>query len=79
MEAFCRAVRTTLLDPAADSGKRYLRWLVDEILVKGKTAVMRGSYAALACAVRTDGEVHRARAHIRTRVAPRAGLMLSPQ
>jgi DNA invertase Pin-like site-specific DNA recombinase len=53
--AFCRAMRATLLDDSAPVGKRYLHWLVDEIRITGKSAVLRGNYAALAHAVRNLG------------------------
>jgi hypothetical protein len=55
MEAFCRTMRATLLDDTSEVGKRYLRFWVDEIRVEGNTAVLRGSHAALAHAVRTLG------------------------
>ena len=55
MEAFWRAMKATLRDAPAPGGKRYLRWLLDEIRVQGKAAVLRGCYAAWAHAVRTLG------------------------
>jgi len=48
-------MRATLLDDTSKVGKRYLWFWVDEIRVEGNTAVLRGSYAALAHAVRTLG------------------------
>jgi site-specific DNA recombinase len=49
IEAFSKAIREKLADK--DFAKRYLHVLVDEIVVSGDTATMRGSYAALANAV----------------------------
>ncbi|MBK1679882.1 hypothetical protein CKO20_05765 [Rhodocyclus tenuis] len=49
IEAFSKAIRAKLADKAF--AKRYLQALVDEIVVSGDTATMRGSYAALANAV----------------------------
>ena len=49
IEAFSKAIRAKLEDK--DFAKRYLQVLVDEIVVDGDTATMRGSYAALANAI----------------------------
>jgi hypothetical protein len=51
VEAFCRTIQTALR--AGQTAKRHLRLLLDEIRVTRKTALMRGSYAALAHALRT--------------------------
>jgi len=53
VRAFCKALRAKMLDERSEFGKRYLRLLVEEIRVEGQTAIMRGSYAALAQAVST--------------------------
>ncbi len=53
VEGFCRALRAKMLDERSEFGRRDLRLLVEEIRVEGQTAVMRGSYAALAQAVGT--------------------------
>ncbi len=49
IEAFSKAIRAKLEDK--EFAKRYLQVLVDEIVVDGNTATMRGSYAALANAI----------------------------
>jgi site-specific DNA recombinase len=49
IEAFSKAIRAKLEDK--DFAKRYLQLLVDEIVVDGDTATMRGSYAALTNAI----------------------------
>ncbi|MDQ5946490.1 MAG: site-specific recombinase, partial [Pseudomonadota bacterium] len=49
IEAFSKAIRTKLKD--REFAKRYLQVLVDEIVIEGDTATMRGSYAALANAI----------------------------
>ncbi len=54
VDTFCRTMRARLLDDTTEVAKRSLRLLVDEIRVAGKTAILRGSYAALAHATRTD-------------------------
>ena len=60
IDAFSKAIRTKLRNK--DFAKRYLRLLVDEIVVSGNTATMKGSYAALTSAITaikkgTSGEV----------------------
>ncbi len=49
IEAFSKAIRAKLKDKAF--AKRYLQVLVDEIVVSGDTATMKGSYAVLANAI----------------------------
>lgn len=49
IEAFSKAIRTKLKDKAF--AKRYLQVLVDEIVVDGDTATIKGSYAKLANAI----------------------------
>ena len=49
IEAFSKAIRAKLDDK--DFAKRYLQVLVDEIVVSGDTATIKGSYAALANAI----------------------------
>ena len=49
IEAFSKAIRAKLEDK--DFAKRYLQVLVDEIVVAGETATIKGSYAALANAI----------------------------
>ena len=49
IDAFSKVIRTKLRNK--DFAKRYLQLLVDEIVVSGNTATMKGSYAALANAV----------------------------
>ncbi len=49
IEAFSKAIRAKLDDK--EFAKRYLQVLVDEIVVDGDTATMRGSYTALANAI----------------------------
>lgn len=49
IEAFSKAIRAKLQNK--EFAKRYLHALVDEIVVSGDTATMRGSYAALAGAI----------------------------
>ncbi len=51
IQAFCAALRAKLLDQASGFGKQYLKLLVNEISVKGKALLLKGSYAALAKAV----------------------------
>lgn len=48
IEAFSKAIQSKLKDKAF--AKRYLQVLVDEIVVAGDTATMKGSYAALVSA-----------------------------
>ena len=49
IEAFSKAIRVKLQNK--DFAKRYLQVLVDEIVVSGDTATMKGSYAKLATAI----------------------------
>ncbi|SDG73233.1 recombinase family protein [Propionivibrio dicarboxylicus] len=49
VEAFSKAIRAKLQNK--DFAKRYLHALVDEIVVTGDTATMKGSYVALAQAI----------------------------
>ena len=51
VQSFCEALRTKLLDRTSGFGKRYLKLLVNEISVKGKSLLLKGSHAALARAV----------------------------
>ena len=48
VKAFCTALRAKMRDPRSEFGKRYLRLLVEEIRVEGRSVVMRGNPAALA-------------------------------
>jgi site-specific DNA recombinase len=48
VKAFCAALRAKMRDPRSEFGKRYLRLLVEEIRVEGRSVVMRGNHAALA-------------------------------
>ncbi len=48
VEAFGKVLREKLLATDSPFAKRYLNHLVDEIVVKEKTATVKGSYAALA-------------------------------
>ncbi len=50
-KAFCAALRVKMLDPRSEFGRRYLRLLVEEVRVEGRSVVMRGSHAAVAQAV----------------------------
>jgi len=43
-----RCVYAKMLDPRSEFGRRYLRLLVEEVRVEGRSAVMRGSHAAVA-------------------------------
>ena len=52
VEAFGRVLREKLLARDSDLAKRYLSLLVDEIVVRDKTATIRGSYHALASSLR---------------------------
>ena len=49
IEVFSKAIREKLKDK--EFAKRYLHVLVDEIVVSGDTATMKGSYARLANAI----------------------------
>jgi DNA invertase Pin-like site-specific DNA recombinase len=51
VHSFCEALRTKLMDRTSGFGKRYLKLLVTEISVKGKSLVLKGSHEALARAV----------------------------
>ena len=53
VKAFCAALRAKMLDPRSEFGKRYLRLLVEEIRMEGRSVVMRGTHAALAQVVGT--------------------------
>ena len=55
VDAFTAALRSTLLDQRTAFAKEYLRLLVDEIVVDGKVAEVRGSKASLAEAVLNAG------------------------
>ena len=54
IESFGKALRERLLSGDPAFAKSYLRLLVDEIVVEGRTATMKGSVAALAAAAATD-------------------------
>lgn len=56
VEAFCQALRAKILDEASGFGRQYLRLLVEEIRVKGRELVLRGSNAALARALAGNTE-----------------------
>lgn len=48
VDVFGKVLREKLLTPKSPLAKSYLNILVDEIVVKEKTATIKGSYAALA-------------------------------
>ncbi len=52
VQSFCEALRTKILDRTSGFGKRYLKLLVNEISVKEKSLLLKGSYSALATAIR---------------------------
>ncbi len=54
IDSFGKALRQWLLSGNSGFAKSYLNLLVDEIVVEGKTATVRGSYAALASAAAMD-------------------------
>ncbi|WP_442919035.1 recombinase family protein [Methylomonas sp. 11b] len=56
IDAFCRALKTRLLDRSSGFGKGYLKLLVDEVRIDGKQAIMQGSYENLAYAVGSSKE-----------------------
>ena len=58
VHAFCEALRTKLLDRTSGFGTQYLKLLVNEIRVKGKALLLKGSYTALAKAVGGIGTGH---------------------
>ena len=51
INAFTTALRKILLDRDSNFGREYLRLLVSEIRIDGKSASITGSYAAIASAV----------------------------
>jgi site-specific DNA recombinase len=51
VDAFCRALKKRLTDPASGLGKAYLRLVVDEIRLEGDELRIRGSYRRLADAM----------------------------
>jgi site-specific DNA recombinase len=51
IEAFSKAMRKRLLENGTDFAKRYLQVLVEEIVVRGSEATIRGSYEKLGMAV----------------------------
>ena len=53
VDGFCRALNSKLFDRASNFGKEYLKLLVDEIRVQERQINIRGSYSALALAVKT--------------------------
>jgi site-specific DNA recombinase len=52
LDAFSQAIRKRLLDRRAHFAKRYLRLLVDEIVINGDEAAIHGSYDRLSAAIR---------------------------
>jgi site-specific DNA recombinase len=56
VEAFAKTLKAKLLAKDSALSKSYLNLLVDEIVVNGKTAVIKGSYGALAHAVAIDNK-----------------------
>ena len=54
VEAFAKTLKAKLLAKDSALSKSYLNLLVDEIVVNGKTAMMKGSYGALGHAVTID-------------------------
>jgi site-specific DNA recombinase len=53
VDGFCRALKEKLLDRASSFGKEYLKLLVDRIEVQRRRVSIRGSYSALAMALKT--------------------------
>ncbi|MBC9070655.1 recombinase zinc beta ribbon domain-containing protein [Thauera sp. CAU 1555] len=56
IEAFSKAIRKRLQDGRPEFAKRYLQVLVDEIVINGNEAAIRGSYDRLALAVQKTKE-----------------------
>jgi len=56
IDAFSQAIRKHLTDPRTDFAKRYLQVLVDEVVINGNEATIRGSYDKLAMAVQKTKE-----------------------
>lgn len=56
IEAFSKAIRKRLSDSRPEFAKRYLQVLVDEIVINGDEATIRGSYDKLAMAVHKTKE-----------------------
>lgn len=56
IEAFAKTLKAKLLAKDSALAKSYLNLLVDEIVVKDKAAVIKGSYSALAHAVTIDNK-----------------------
>ncbi len=56
IDAFSQAIRKRLTDPRKDFAKRYLQVLVDEVVVNGSEATIRGSYDKLAMAMQQKKE-----------------------
>ncbi len=54
--AFSHAIRKRLGDPRTEFAKRYLQVLVDEVVINGKEATIRGSYDKLVMAVQKTKE-----------------------
>jgi len=53
VDGFCRALKEKLFDKASNFGKEYLKLLVDRIEVQRRQVSIRGSYSALAMALKT--------------------------
>ncbi|GEM_PF-2833565 len=53
VDAFCNALKARFNDQDSEFGKGYLKFLVDEIRIEDKQAVMTGSQRALAEAIST--------------------------
>lgn len=56
VEAFAKTLKAKLLAKDSALAKSYLNLLIDEIVVNDKTAVVKGSYSALAHAVTIDNK-----------------------
>lgn len=54
INSFAKALRQRLMSKDSALAKSYLNLLVDEIVVNGKDATMKGSYAALVSAAEMD-------------------------
>jgi site-specific DNA recombinase len=53
VDAFCTALKQRFRDPESGFGKGYLKFLVDEIRIEDKHAVLKGSHRALAEVIST--------------------------
>jgi len=56
IDAFSQAIRKHLTDPRTNFAKRYLQVLVDEVVINGNEATIRGSYDKLTIAAQKTKE-----------------------